>query len=73
MYSGCLQIFLKELPQAYSDDHLLIVLDGAPLAPLRNLSGRLYKSEDKQDFSQQEVGEKQAAGQRPLLKKRCRC
>jgi transposase len=30
MYSGCLQIFLKELPQAYSDDHLLIVLDGAP-------------------------------------------
>jgi len=32
---------------------------------LRNLTGRLYKSEDKQDFSQQEVGEKQAAGQRP--------
>jgi putative transposase len=30
MYSGCLQIFLKELPQPYSDDHLLIVLDGAP-------------------------------------------
>jgi len=28
--SGCLQIFLEELPQAYSDDHLLIVLDGAP-------------------------------------------
>ena len=30
MYSGCLQIFLEELSQAYPDDHLLIVLDGAP-------------------------------------------
>ena len=38
------------------------------MAPLRNLTGRSYKSEDKQDFSQQEVGEKQAAGQRPYSK-----
>jgi putative transposase len=30
MDSGCLQSFLEELSQAYPEDHLLIVLDGAP-------------------------------------------
>jgi putative transposase len=30
MDSGCLQTFLEELSQAYSDEHLLLVLDGAP-------------------------------------------
>ena len=30
MDSGCLQSFLKEISQAYSENHLLFVLDGAP-------------------------------------------
>jgi hypothetical protein len=30
MDSGCLQTFLKEISQAYSENHLLVVLDGAP-------------------------------------------
>jgi transposase len=30
MDGGCLQTFLEELSQAYPEEHLLIVLDGAP-------------------------------------------
>jgi len=30
MDRGCLQTFLKKLSQAYPDEHLIIVLDGAP-------------------------------------------
>ena len=30
MDTGCLQSFLEELSEAYSDHHLLAVLDGAP-------------------------------------------
>jgi transposase len=30
MDSGCLQSFLDQLSEAYSDHHLLVVLDGAP-------------------------------------------
>lgn len=30
MDDGCLQIFLDELSKSYPDQHLLIVLDGAP-------------------------------------------
>jgi transposase len=30
MDSGCLQSFLKEISKAYSENHLLVVLDGAP-------------------------------------------
>ena len=30
MDSGCLQSFLEGLSEAYSDHHLLVVLDGAP-------------------------------------------
>ena len=30
MDSGCLQSFLEEISQAYSENHLLVVLDGAP-------------------------------------------
>jgi transposase len=30
MDSGCLQSFLKEISEAYPENHLLVVLDGAP-------------------------------------------
>jgi transposase len=30
MDSGCLQSFLEEISEAYSENHLLVVLDGAP-------------------------------------------
>jgi transposase len=30
MDSGCLEMFLKELSEAYPENHLLVVLDGAP-------------------------------------------
>src|SRR5215207_7041701 len=30
MDSGCLQSFLEEISKAYSENHLLVVLDGAP-------------------------------------------
>jgi transposase len=30
MDGGCLEVFLKELSKAYPQNHLLIVLDGAP-------------------------------------------
>jgi transposase len=30
MDSGCLQIFLNQLSEAYPNDHLIVVLDGAP-------------------------------------------
>ena len=30
MDEGCLEVFLDELSKTYSDEHLLVVLDGAP-------------------------------------------
>ena len=30
MDEGCLEVFLDELSKRYSDEHLLVVLDGAP-------------------------------------------
>ncbi len=42
MDSGCLQIFLNRLSEAYPNDHLIVVLDGAP----SHRSGEIVRPEN---------------------------